>query len=106
MMKLPEFFLFDDKEVKPVAINHHIGRRPLIAGGNCDGDLQMLEYATMATAPALPSCPTTPMPTGMGLRPRFKDRVPRQGAGRGYDEGWIVVDITRDWRKVSPSQLQ
>ena len=33
---------FDDKEGKPVAINQHIGRRPIAAFGNSDGDLQML----------------------------------------------------------------
>ena len=39
----------DDKEGKPVGINQHIGRRPIFAFGNSDGDLQMLQYTTLGT---------------------------------------------------------
>ena len=44
LMRLPELNFNDDKSGKPVAINQHIGRRPLMAFGNSDGDRQMLEY--------------------------------------------------------------
>ena len=40
----------DDKEGKPVAINQHIGRQPIFAFGNSDGDLQMLQYTTLGTS--------------------------------------------------------
>ena len=43
LMKLPTLVLNDDKEGKPVGIQRHIGRRPLAAFGNSDGDLQMLQ---------------------------------------------------------------
>jgi hypothetical protein len=47
LIKLPEVDLIDDKEGKPVGIQSRIGRRPIAAFGNSDGDLQMLEW-TMA----------------------------------------------------------
>jgi phosphoglycolate phosphatase-like HAD superfamily hydrolase len=46
LVKLPEVELIDDKEGKPVGIQSHIGRRPIAAFGNSDGDLQMLEWTT------------------------------------------------------------
>jgi hypothetical protein len=44
-VKLPELNSFDDREAKPLNISLHIGRRPLLAFGNSDGDLPMLRYA-------------------------------------------------------------
>jgi phosphoglycolate phosphatase-like HAD superfamily hydrolase len=44
LVRLPEINFIDDKEGKPVGINSHIGRRPIAAFGNSDGDKQMLEY--------------------------------------------------------------
>ena len=44
LMRLPEINFIDDKTGKPVGINQHIGRRPIAAFGNSDGDQQMLEY--------------------------------------------------------------
>jgi phosphoglycolate phosphatase-like HAD superfamily hydrolase len=46
LMKLPELNFFDDKVGKPVGIQTYIGRRPVMAFGNSDGDQQMLEWAT------------------------------------------------------------
>src|SRR6185436_7867198 len=49
LVKLPEIDFIDDKEGKPVGIQKHIGRRPIAAFGNSDGDLQMLQF-TAASA--------------------------------------------------------
>ena len=49
LVRLPELDFLDDKEGKPVAINLHIGLRPIAAFGNSDGDLQMLQYTTSGT---------------------------------------------------------
>ena len=46
LVTLPELDFFDDKEGKPAGIQSHIGRRPIAAFGNSDGDMQMLEWAT------------------------------------------------------------
>jgi len=48
---LPEINFIDDKAGKPVGINYHIGRRPIAAFGNSDGDFQMLEWTTAGSGP-------------------------------------------------------
>eukprot|EP00903_Cladosiphon_okamuranus_P001462 g1460.t1 len=50
-VKTPDVFFIDDKEGKPVAINHHIGRVPIFASGNSDGDHQMFQYTTYGNGP-------------------------------------------------------
>ena len=67
LMKLPELNFNDDKAGKPVAIQMHIGRHPIAAFGNSDGDLQMLEWAKGGAAFALLSSCITPMRNGSGL---------------------------------------
>lgn len=53
LTKLAELNSFDDREVKPQNINLHIGRRPVLAFGNSDGDLAMLRYALSGPGPRL-----------------------------------------------------
>jgi phosphoserine phosphatase len=53
LTKLAEINSFDDREVKPVNINLHIGRRPILAFGNSDGDLAMLRYTKTGKGPRL-----------------------------------------------------
>jgi phosphoglycolate phosphatase-like HAD superfamily hydrolase len=103
LMKLAKIEFIDDGPGKPAGINRFIGRRPIFAFGNSDGDLQMLQW-TMA---------------GQGLR--FAGIVHHTDAEREYaydreskvgkldkalDEasakGWAVVDMKRDWNKVFP----
>jgi phosphoserine phosphatase len=106
-VKLPELFFYDDKEGKPVAINHQIGRRPLIASGNSDGDLQMLEYATMGDR------------SGLAILLHHTDADREWAYDRGSkighldkaldeaaEQGWVVVDMKEDWRTVFPWELQ
>ena len=47
LFRLPEINFIDDKAGKPVGINEHIGRRPIAAFGNSDGDLEMLQWTTL-----------------------------------------------------------
>ncbi|KJC35157.1 haloacid dehalogenase [Bradyrhizobium sp. LTSP857] len=101
LMKLPELDFNDDKAGKPVDIQMHIGRHPIAAFGNSDGDLQMLEWARQ----------------GAGVR--FALIVHHTDAERewAYDrnssvgrldkaldvaraEGWTVVDMKNDWKRV------
>jgi hypothetical protein len=51
LMRLPEVDFIDDKAGKPVAINKFIGRRPIAAFGNSDGDLQMLQWTAAGPGP-------------------------------------------------------
>lgn len=105
LVRLPEADFIDDKDGKPVGINSHIGRRPIAAFGNSDGDLQMLQY------------------TGAGSGARFCLYVHHDDAVRewaydhkssigqldnGLDEaaakGWTVVSMKDDWKTIYPSE--
>jgi phosphoglycolate phosphatase-like HAD superfamily hydrolase len=108
IVKLPEGLFIDDKAGKPAAIYQHIGRRPVFAAGNSDGDLEMLQYTT------LPRGASDTMPR-FGLivhhtdaaREFAYDRKSQVGKlDKALDEaksrGWTVVDMERDWRRVYP----
>jgi hypothetical protein len=107
LVRLPEINFIDDKAGKPVGINQHIGRRPIAAFGNSDGDLQMLQY------------------TAAGPGPRFCLYVHHTDAARewaydreshigrldkGLDEaqakGWTVVSMKDDWKTIFPPNKQ
>ncbi len=93
----------DDKEGKPVAIHLHIGRRPVIAVGNSDGDFQMLQWATDATGPSLGILIHHDDPA----REWAYDRDSHIGRlDRGLDEaaerGWLLVSMSKDWREIFP----
>ncbi len=101
IVKRPELGSVDDKAVKPVNINLHIGRRPILAFGNSDGDFEMLEYTTTGDGARL----------GLILhhddaeREYAYDRESHIGRlVRGLDEaeerGWILVSMERDFRTV------
>jgi hypothetical protein len=103
LVRLPEINFIDDKAGKPVGINQHIGRRPIAAFGNSDGDFQMLEWVTAGPGPRL----------GLMLH---HDDVEREFAydrkshigrlDRGLDEGprrgWTIASIRNDWKAVYP----
>jgi phosphoglycolate phosphatase-like HAD superfamily hydrolase len=103
LVRLPEANFNDDKGGKPVGINQHIGRRPVMAFGNSDGDLQMLQW------------------TAAGSGARFclyvhhddadreyvydrKDHLAKldQGLDEAAAKGWTVVDMKKDWKVVFP----
>ena len=102
LMKLPDLDFFDDNVFKPVAIQSHIGRRPIAAFGNSDGDLQMLQW------------------TGAGKGARFclivrhtdaerewnYDVSPLGKLEKGLEEAkakdWTVVDMKQDWKVIFP----
>lgn len=105
LMKLPELGLLDDHAGKPVAIQRFIGRRPLFAFGNSDGDLEMLQW------------------TSAGQGPRFAGLVHHTDAERewAYDRHskigsldkaldaaatgkWVVVDMKNEWKRVYPDK--
>jgi phosphoglycolate phosphatase-like HAD superfamily hydrolase len=103
LMREPKMAFVDDGPGKPEAIDRIIGRRPVFAFGNSDGDQQMLEW------------------TAAGSGPRFEGLVHHTDAAREYaydrqssigrldtalDEGqakgWTIVDMKQDWRAVYP----
>lgn len=104
LARLPEINFIDDKTGKPVGINSHIGRRPIAAFGNSDGDRQMLEY------------------TQGGSGARLMMLVHHDDAKREYEygakshigtfsdslmaeankSGWTVISMKDDWRTIFP----
>jgi phosphoglycolate phosphatase-like HAD superfamily hydrolase len=98
----------DDKAGKPVGIYRHIGRRPVFAAGNSDGDQQMLEYTTIPRSDADESA-------RFGLLVHHTDADREWAYDRGshiggldtaLDEaaqrGWLVVDMKDDWNRIYP----
>ncbi len=103
IVRLPELNFIDDKAGKPVGINSHIGRRPIMAFGNSDGDFQMLEWTTAGSGPrfALLVHHTD------AAREWAYDRDSHIGQlARGLDEGpkrgWTIVNMKNDWKAVFP----
>jgi phosphoglycolate phosphatase-like HAD superfamily hydrolase len=100
IMRLPELYFFNDKAGKPAAIQHYIGKRPIAAFGNSDGDLQMLQWTTSGTGASL----------GMIVRHTDSDREfaydhsnmssLKQALVEAESQGWVVVDMRRDWQRV------
>ena len=105
--RLPELNFIDDKEGKPEGINQYIGRKPVFASGNSDGDLQMMRWADSNT---LPSFQIYVHHTD-SIREWAYDRKSSVGRlDKGLDEanekGWTVIDMKNDWKVVYPFEVE
>ncbi|MDJ0514399.1 MAG: HAD family hydrolase [Methyloceanibacter sp.] len=101
LTRLPEINFIDDKAGKPIGINQHIGKRPIFASGNSDGDFEMLEWTTAGDGPRF----------GLLLHHTDADReyaydrdshVGRldKALDQATDRGWTVIDMRSDWKEV------
>lgn len=101
LVRLPEVFFVDDKAGKPVGINTHIGRRPIAAFGNSDGDFEMLQWTTSAPG------------RRFGLIVRHDDAEREYAYDRDShvgrldkaldaapSNGWTVASMKSDWKAV------
>jgi phosphoserine phosphatase len=106
IVRLPEIEFVDDKEGKPVGIHKAIGKRPIMAVGNSDGDFQMLEWTTSAPGPRLGVI----VHHDDAVREFAYDRGSHIGKlERGLDEagarGWSLISVKDDWKTVyTPKQ--
>jgi phosphoglycolate phosphatase-like HAD superfamily hydrolase len=103
IVRLPELNFIDDKAGKPAAIQHHIGRRPLAAFGNSDGDLQMLQWTTAGSGARFALI----VHHDDAEREWAYDRASHVGKlDRALDEagakGWTVVSMKDDWSTIFP----
>ena len=102
LFRLPEINFIDDKAGKPVGINEHIGRRPIAAFGNSDGDLEMLQWTTMSGSGAR-----------LGLIVHHTDAEREYAYDRHSHFGkldlaldaaavnrWTVVNMKNDWKRI------
>ena len=107
LVRLPELDFMNDKDGKPVAIHKFIGRRPIAAFGNSDGDLPMLQWTAAGDGPSL---------TGIvhhtdAKREWAYDRKSDIGRldkalGEANAKGWTVVDMKKDWKVVYPFEMK
>ena len=105
--RLPELNFIDDKEGKPEGINQFIGRKPVFASGNSDGDLQMMRWADSNTYPSFQLY----VHHTDSIREWAYDRKSSIGRlDKGLDEanakGWTVIDMKNDWKVVYPFELK
>ncbi|MBB6326542.1 phosphoglycolate phosphatase-like HAD superfamily hydrolase [Algoriphagus iocasae] len=107
LIKIPELFFNDDKAGKPVGIYRNIGKRPVFAGGNSDGDYQMLQYTSTGDG------------ARFGLIVHHTDSVREVAYDReshigqlnkGLDDAakynWLIVDMAKDWKVIYPYELK
>jgi hypothetical protein len=101
LVRLPEIEFVDDKAGKPEGIHRAIGRRPILAFGNSDGDYEMLRWATSGPGPRLGLIVhhtdaarewAYDRESPVGRLVKALDDAPRNG--------WVVVDMKEDWNKV------
>ena len=105
--RLPEIDFIDDKAGKPVGIHRFIGRKPVLAAGNSDGDLQMLQWADSNEYPSLQLY----VHHTDGDREWAYDRdssVGRldMGLDEALEKGWTLIDMKEDWKLIYPSELE
>ena len=101
LSKLSELNIFNDRETKPLSIGLHIGRRPLLAFGNSDGDLPMMRYAKSGSGPRLALL----LRHDDAEREAAYDREFRlsplsEALDKAGDYGINVVSMKRDWKVV------
>ena len=103
LVRMPKIDFVNDKAGKPVGIYEHIGRRPILAFGNSDSDMQMIQYTTAGKGRRL----------GLFVhhtdadREYAYDRDSHVGTlDKALDQadanGWIIVDMKKDWKSVYP----
>ena len=103
LMRLPEIDFINNGAGKPVGIEKFIGRRPIAAFGNSDGDQQMLEWTAAGKGPHL----MLVVHHTDGAREYAYDRHSSSGTldkvlDEAKDKSWVVVDMKRDWKTVFP----
>ena len=103
LVRQPQLNFFDDREGKPVAINQHLGRRPIMAFGNSDGDLAMFQWTAAGDGERLIAL----IPHTDDEREYAYDKgSPAGGLDRALDEAtknnWLVVDMKKDWKRIFP----
>ena len=100
LVRLPELNFNDDKEGKPVGINQHIGRKPVLAGGNVfsGGDIAMLRYCQSHPGATL-QLMVNHDDAGREFAYAEPDNASLQAAAVN---GWTVVNMKTDWKTVFP----
>ena len=104
--RLAEIDFIDDKAGKPIGIHKFIGRKPVFASGNSDGDLQMMQWAASNKYKSF----VLYVHHTDSVREWAYDRESHIGRlDKGLDEanenGWTIIDMQKDWKVIYPFQL-
>jgi phosphoglycolate phosphatase-like HAD superfamily hydrolase len=105
LVRMPKIDFINDKAGKPVGIYEHIGRRPILAFGNSDSDMQMIEYTLAGDGHRL----------GLFVHHTDADReyaydrkshvgTLNKALDQAAAKGWVIVDMKKDWNKVFPGK--
>ncbi len=107
-MRLPELHHFDDGAGKPAGIHYHIGKHPVAAFGNSDGDFQMLEYTD--NNKQYKSFQLYVHHTDAEREYAYDRKALFGKLDKGLDyantHGWTVVDMKNDWKVIYPFELK
>src|SRR3954447_14409186 len=106
LIKEPKVEFIDDGPGKPVGINHFIGRRPILAFGNSDGDLQMLQWTATGSGARFMGIVhhTDPVREWAYDSPSSVGKLSPSTLDIARTKGWTVVDMKQDWGVVFPFQ--
>jgi len=103
LVRLPEIDFVDDKIGKPVGIQKFIGRRPIMAFGNSDGDFEMLQWTTAGKGPRFGLIVHH---TDADREWSYERKSPIGRLDKALDEapksGWVIVDMKQDWKLIYP----
>ena len=105
LVRLPEINFIDDKAGKPVGINQHIGRRPIAAFGNSDGDIEMLQYTDSGKGAHLEM-----LVLHDDARREYAytcdTKVGRlcKGLALAKERGWQIISMKNDWKTIFPEE--
>jgi phosphoglycolate phosphatase-like HAD superfamily hydrolase len=107
LVKEPKVMFIDDGPGKPEGINQFIGRRPVFAFGNSDGDQQMLEWTAAGNGARFMGL----VHHTDGVREYAYDRPSAVGQlDKAWDEAlrrhWTIVDMKNDWKVIYPFELR
>ncbi|MCP4775892.1 MAG: haloacid dehalogenase-like hydrolase [Planctomycetaceae bacterium] len=105
LVRLSEINFLNDKAGKPVAINQYIGKRPIFAAGNSDGDREMLEWTTAGEGPrfGLIVHHTDAQREAAYDRESSIGRLDK-ALDQAETSGWTVVDMKNDWKVIYPKR--
>lgn len=103
LIKLPEIGFINDKGGKPIGIHQHIGQKPVLAAGNSDGDLQMLQWTSAQEKQSM----MIYIHHTDEVREWAYDRESHigkldKGLDEAFEKGWTVVDMKKDWNRIFP----
>ena len=103
LLKLAKVALIDDKAGKPVGIQRFIGRRPIFAFGNSDGDREMLEWTTSGDGPRFAGIVHhTDAEREWAYDRDSKIGTLAQALDQGKAQGWTIVDMKAEWKAIYP----